>query len=266
MIAWADSARGHLRARGKALEYQCLGPAPNDSPTLVLLHEGLGCLALWRDFPARLQAATGLGVFVYSRQGYGHSDPANMPRPLDYMTREAVDVLPEVLDAIGFQQGVLIGHSDGATIAALHAGYQQDQRVTGVVLIAPHFFTESKGLAAITSARQAFETGDLARKLGKYHRDAAHSFAGWCDSWLHPDFVAWNATDALDNIRVPILTVQGDADPYGSLAQIMVVEDRAPGAVTQLVLEAVGHTPHLEQLEDVVARIHEFIRKMNYNT
>lgn len=262
---WSDGARGFVRVQGKALEYACFGPAPEDAPTLVLLHEGLGCVALWRDVPRVLAERTGFGVFVYSRQGYGASDPAAMPRPLDYMTREAVDMLPAVLDGIGFRTGALVGHSDGATIAAIHAGKVQDPRVRGVVLIAPHFFTEADGLAAIAQARVAFETGDLAVRLGKYHTDAAHSFAGWCDSWLHPDFVAWNVADVLDAIAVPVLAVQGDADPYGTLAQIEVITARAPCAVAPLILPQVGHAPHLEQAEGVLSAIAGFLQELQYN-
>lgn len=262
MIDWQDGARGFVQASGKALEYQLYGPAPDTAPTLVLLHEGLGCVALWRDVPQRLAQATGCGVFVYSRQGYGHSDPADMPRPLDYMTREAQDVVPQVLDAIGVQRCVLIGHSDGATIAAIHAGTVPDRRVRGVVLMAPHVFTEPDGLAAIAQARVAFDTGDLAAKLGKYHRDPAHSFAGWCDSWLHPDFKVWNVADVLNTIPAPVLAIQGTADPYGTLAQIDAVTARAPKAVPPLILRDTGHAPHLERQDQVEAAIADFIRKV----
>ena len=143
-----------LTAGGKSLEYARWGP--DGAPTLLLLHEGLGSLGLWRDFPARLADATGWAVAAYSRAGYGASDPADLPRPLDYMTREATEVLPDVIDAIGADQVVLFGHSDGATIAAIHAGRISDPRVRGVVLMAPHFFTEPEGLAEIARAKVAF--------------------------------------------------------------------------------------------------------------
>ena len=165
----STSPTGTLTSGGKSLEYACWGPGPDTAPTIVLLHEGLGCVALWRDFPQRLADATGWGVFAFSRAGYGQSDPAVLPRPLDYMTVEAIDVLPEVLNQIGFRTGILFGHSDGATIAAIHAGSVVDHRVRGLVLMAPHFFTEPMGLAAIAEARMAWEKGDLSAKLGKYH-------------------------------------------------------------------------------------------------
>lgn len=259
MILWGEP--GFLTAGGKALEYRCFGPAPGDAPTLVLLHEGLGCAALWRDFPQRLAQATGCGVFVYSRQGYGASDAADLPRPLDYMTREALEVLPKVLDAFGFQKGALIGHSDGASIAAIHAGTVRDTRVTAAVLIAPHFFTEAMGLAAIKTAREAFETGDLAAKLGKYHRDVECAFRGWNDSWLHPDFAAWNVEDVLDTVPVPILAIQGSEDAYGTAAQVEVIAARSPSPVEVRMLEGAGHAPQLEQPEVVVGAIGQFLTK-----
>ena len=174
-----------------------------------MLHEGLGCVALWRDFPRRLAAATGFGVFAYSRAGYGQSDPVPLPRPLDYMTREARETLPELLDAIGLRRGVLLGHSDGASIAAIYAGSVEDFRVRGLVLMAPHFFTEKGGLASIAAAREAYATSDLRAKLAKYHRDVDNAFRGWNDAWLDPGFKAWNIADAIDYLRVPALGDSG---------------------------------------------------------
>ena len=138
---WNPGQLSSIDAGGKCLEAVAFGPSPGQAPTIVMLHEGLGCTAMWRDFPQKIAEATGCGVFVHSRAGYGQSDPARLPRPLDYMTREAMYVLPEVLDAIGFKKGILLGHSDGASIAAIYAGGLEDFRVRGLVLIAPHFFT-----------------------------------------------------------------------------------------------------------------------------
>ncbi|MFW6345192.1 MAG: alpha/beta fold hydrolase, partial [Halomonas sp.] len=164
MARWSHET-AYLEADGKRLEYRCWGPGPEEAPTIVLLHEGLGCLVLWRDMPERLAARTGWGVMAYSRAGYGQSDPAELPRPLDYMTREAHEVLPQVLDAVGCRRGILMGHSDGATIAAEYAGGVEDFRVRGIVLMAPHFFTEEMGLAEIARARAAFEEGDLKARM-----------------------------------------------------------------------------------------------------
>lgn len=258
--AW--TANGTLSAGGKNLEYACYGPAPGEAPTLVLLHEGLGCVALWRDFPEALAKATGFGVFVYSRAGYGHSDPADLPRPLDYMTREAMEVLPEVLDAIGFERGVLLGHSDGATIAAIYAGSVADYRVRSIVLMAPHFFTEEMGLAEIAKARDAYESGDLKQRLAKYHRDPDNAFRGWNDTWLHPDFKEWNVADVIDHLRIPSLAIQGANDQYGTLAQIEEMESRAYSPVDTVILQDCAHAPHLDQSEASVAAIADFCTRL----
>src|SRR5215472_1059617 len=172
-------AEGLLRVGDSDLEYRMIGPSPDEAPTIVMLHEGLGAAALWGDFPDRLQAATGTGVFVYSRAGYGASSPVTLPRPLDYMHREALDVLPILLDAIGFRRGLLLGHSDGASIAAIYAGGVQDHRIGAVALIAPHFVTEEMGLAAIAETRRAYETTNLREKLARWHRDVDNTFHGW---------------------------------------------------------------------------------------
>ncbi|WP_417206829.1 alpha/beta fold hydrolase [Antarctobacter sp.] len=259
-VEWTEN--GRLTAAGKALEYACFGPAPDKAPTLVLLHEGLGSVALWRDFPQALAQATGFGVFAYSRAGYGQSDLADLPRPLDYMTREAVDVLPQVLDAIGFQRGLLVGHSDGATIAAIYAGSVSDQRVRALVLMAPHFFTEEGGLAEIAKAKTAYDTGDLRTKMARYHRDPDNTFRGWNDSWLHPDFKAWNVADVIDYLRIPVLAVQGREDQYGTLAQVEEVENRSYAPVEMAILDACRHSPHLDQPERVVAEIAGFCARL----
>ena len=163
------SPSGFLRIGESDLEYRMIGPAPDQAPTLVMLHEGLGCAALWGDFPDRLQAATGLGVFVYSRAGYGASSPVTLPRPLDYMHREALDVLPKLLDQIGFRRGLLVGHSDGASIAAIYAGGVQDHRLRGLALIAPHFVVEDVSVASIAEIKTAYETTELKQKLARWH-------------------------------------------------------------------------------------------------
>lgn len=260
MVDW--SASGTLTAQGKTLEYACAGPAPDKAPTIVLLHEGLGCVALWRDLPERLAEATGCGVFSFSRAGYGQSDLADLPRPLDYMTREAVDVLPEVLDAIGFQRGVLMGHSDGATIAAIYGGSVIDHRVRGLILMAPHFFTEEVGLAEIAKAKVAFDGGDLKARMAKYHRDPENTFRGWNDSWLNPDFKAWNVGDVIDYLRIPTLALQGRDDPYGTLAQIEEIETRSYAPVDTLILEDCGHAPFADQPEAVIEGVAEFMERL----
>ncbi len=258
----ADWTRGRLEAGGKWLEYACWGPPPGAAPTLVLLHEGLGCVALWRDVPARLAAATGCGVVAYSRAGYGQSDRAELPRPLDYMTREAVTVLPQVLEALAITRFGLVGHSDGATIAAEYAGRAGDDRLRGLVLIAPHFFTESMGLAEIAAARQAYGTGNIRQRMAKYHADPDNAFRGWNDAWLADGFKAWNVAGVIDHWRVPCLAIQGSADQYGTLAQIDEIETRSPAPVETMIVEDAAHAPHLDKPEAVLAAIAGFVARL----
>jgi pimeloyl-ACP methyl ester carboxylesterase len=189
--------QGFLDLGSMRLEYRMVGPRPQAAPALVLLHEGLGSVAVWGSFPDELAAATGTGVFAYSRAGYGRSSPAKLPRPVSFMYDEATDVLPRVLDAIGFRRGLLVGHSDGASIAAICAGTVQDHRVRGLVLMAPHFITEDMGIAEIERARAAFEQGDLRGKLARLHADVDNAFYSWAGPWLDPEFRKWDLRDAL---------------------------------------------------------------------
>ena len=248
---------------GVALECRWHGPAPDVSPTIVLLHEGLGCVALWRDFPERLAERTGCGVFVYSRAGYGASDPVELPRPISYMQDDAVQVVPKLLDAIGFRRGVLLGHSDGASIAAIYAGSIEDHRVRGLILLAPHFFTEEEGLASIRAAGNAYETGDLKPRLARYHGDNVEcAFRGWNGAWLDPGFEDWNILDSVAHIRVPILIVQGRQDEYGTLDQLDAAKEQAYCPVDTLMLEDCGHSPHLDQGEATLSGVTDFIKQL----
>lgn len=239
-------ANGFLDLGDQQLEYRHLGPSPDRAPTFVLLHEGLGCVGLWLDFPERLAQATGAGVFVYSRAGYGASTPVTLPRPLTYMHHEALQVLPRLLDAIGFERGVLLGHSDGGSIAAIHAGGVRDPRVKGISLIAPHFFTEDAGLTSIAKAGEMYRDGDLRPKLARWHTDVDNAFLGWNGAWLDPGFRAWNLTEYLPGIACPVQVMQGDADIYGTYAQVQVVKDMVPGSVDVVRIPGIGHSPHRE--------------------
>jgi pimeloyl-ACP methyl ester carboxylesterase len=249
---------GFLDIGPHSLEYRMIGPRPDKAPTLVLLHEGLGCVGLWDDFPDELAQATGCGVFVYSRAGYGQSSPVNLPRPLTYMHDEARDVLPALLDGIGCQRGLLVGHSDGASIAAIYAGTHQDHRVSGLVLMAPHFFTEDMGIAAIVDARTAYETTDLREKLARWHKDPDNAFKGWNDAWLDPGFRQWDITEQLAYIRVPILIVQGEDDQYGTVRQIEIAERECYCPVEVALLPGVKHSPQREAPEVTLKAISEF--------
>jgi len=256
MTTLAD--QGEVAVGVARLEYRMIGPRPDDAPTIVMLHEGLGSVTTWGDFPQRLADATHAGVFVYSRAGYGRSSTITLPRPLDYMQREATDVLPKLLDAIGFKRGILLGHSDGGTIAAYYAGSVQDHRVRGLVLMAPHFFMEASNIDAIKKMRVAYETTDLRARLARHHNDVDAAFRGWSEAWLDRAFMDFDTTDALAYIRVPILVVQGAADPYGTLAQVRVVEEECYCPVETLLLQGVGHAPHRERPEETLAAVSAF--------
>lgn len=259
---WRDGEPGSLRAGEHRLETLCVGPAPDEASTLVLLHEGLGSVSTWWDFPARLAHATGFGVFAYSRAGYGSSDPVRLPRPLDYLSREAHDVLPGVLDAIGLRRGVLLGHSDGASIAALYAGGVSDHRVRGLVLVAPHFFTEPSGLAAIRAVRESYDAGDLRERLARHHSDVDNAFRGWNEAWLDPGFEDWNIGDAIDHVRVPTLAVQGEDDQYGTIRQIEELETRSYAPVEVEILAGCRHAPHVDRPDRTLAAIAAFCERL----
>src|ERR1700744_4786418 len=237
---------GFISIDNSNLEYRLLGPSPDQAPTLILLHEGLGSAALWGDFPEQLQAATGLGVFVYSRAGYGASSPVELPRPLDYMHREALDVLPALLDQIGFRRGLLVGHSDGASIAAIYAGGVADHRIRGLVLMAPHFVVEDISVASIAEIKRAYETTELKTKLARWHRDVDNAFYGWNGAWLDPKFRDWDISDYLAYIRVPVMIVQGAGDQDGPVRQIEIAQEECYCPVDVVMIPGAGHSPHRE--------------------
>jgi pimeloyl-ACP methyl ester carboxylesterase len=249
--------RAVISIGGYQLEAAWWGEGP---PGLVLLHEGLGSVGLWRGWPARLAQATGWPVFAWSRAGYGRSVPCKLPRPFEYHDIEA-RLLPAVLDAGGAQNCLLIGHSDGATIAALHAATAPDPRVAGLVLMAPHYLVEQISLTGLRAARAAWEAGDLRARLARHHDDVEAAFHGWNDTWLNPAFSAWNVTARLAGIAVPALQMQGAADPYGTTAQTNALDRAAPGLAETLVLP-VGHTPHQEAEAEVLAAIAAFTARL----
>ena len=254
--------QGMLELGEMRLEYRMIGPRPSAAPTLVLLHEGLGCVAGWGNFAQELAAATGTGVFAYSRAGYGRSSPAKLPRPVSFMHDEACDVLPCVLAAIDFRRGLLVGHSDGASIAAIYAGSIQDHRVRGLALMAPHFFTEDMGIAEIARTRAAFEAGPLRAKLARWHADPDNAFHSWCGPWLDPEFRKWDLSDALAHIRVPILIVQGENDQYGTMRQIEVAQQECYCPVDVALLPNTRHAPHREAPEATLRAISGFVNRL----
>lgn len=253
---------GSLAIGDSELEYRFTGPAPAAAPTLVLLHEGLGSAALWGDLPQRLAEATGCGVLAYSRAGYGASSPVGLPRPLDYMEREAIEVLPRVLDAIGFRRGLLIGHSDGASIAAIYAGSVQDHRVRGVALIAPHFIVEDVSIASIARIKQEYEATALRAKLARWHSDVDNAFYGWNGAWLDPAFRAWDISDVLAYIRVPVAVIQGAEDQYGSLRQVEIAQEECYCPVDVTVIPGAAHAPHREAAEVTLTTLADFTDRL----
>jgi pimeloyl-ACP methyl ester carboxylesterase len=260
MMTLADA--GFLDLPPHRLEYRMIGPRPDAAPTVVMLHEGLGCVGLWGTFPDRLAAATGTGVFVYSRAGYGRSSPAQLPRSVRFMDEEALDMLPRVLAAIGFKRGILFGHSDGASIATIYAGSVQDHRVRGLVLIAPHFFTEPMGLAAIRRTRDEFASGGLRDRLKRWHDDVDGAFRSWVEPWLNPEFEKWDITEPLGYIRVPILIVQGASDEYGTLKQIEAAQDECFCPVEVKILPNARHSPQRDAVDVTVDAAAGFINRI----
>ncbi len=249
-----------LEIDGVRLSCRWVGPPPDSAPTIVMLHEGLGCLELWRDFPDRLARAIGCGVFAYSRQGYGASDSVPLPRPLTYMEHEARQALPKLLATIGFRRGVLLGHSDGASIAAIYAGSVEDHRVRGLVLYAPHFFVEDISVQSIAAAKRAYDTGTLKQRLAKYHgANVEGAFRGWNDAWLAPGFREWSILDCVAHIRVPMLIMQGAEDAYGTLEQLRAAEREATCPVETIVLADCGHAPQSDQPDRTIKETARFI-------
>jgi pimeloyl-ACP methyl ester carboxylesterase len=252
----------HLLAAGRRLEYAWHGPRPESAPTLVLLHEGLGSVSMWRDFPARLAEVTGLGALVYSRAGYGGSDPVPLPRPLTFMHEEALEVLPAVLDAAGVREAVLVGHSDGGSIALIHAGGGPGARVRALLLEAPHVFCEELSVRSIAEAATRYRQGDLRRALERHHgANVDVAFWGWNGAWLDPGFRDWNIESYLGGVRAPVLVLQGERDEYGTLRQLEAIAAGCGGPVERLVLADCGHSPHRDQPEAVLSAMAAFLRR-----
>jgi pimeloyl-ACP methyl ester carboxylesterase len=254
---------GFFRLGDETWEARWIGPGPKTAPTLVFLHEGLGCVGMWKDFPDLLVAATGCGGFVYSRAGYGKSDPIELPRPLDYMQEEGRDVLPRLLDALGIERAVLVGHSDGASIAVVSASLDQRGRVTGLILEAPHVFTEDMGVASIVKIKTVYATTDLRARLARYHGDNVDcAFYGWHGAWTDPKFCNWNLETYLPDISGPILLVQGENDEYGTVEQLRAIVRQAGSEVKILLLPDCGHAPHRDRPDIVLKAMVKFVERV----
>jgi pimeloyl-ACP methyl ester carboxylesterase len=247
---------------GRKIEAKFWGNAPDQAPTIVMLHEGLGSVALWRDMPGKLAALTGCGVLAYSRFGYGGSDRVALPRPLTYMHDEALQYLRPVLDAVGIRRAILLGHSDGGSIATVYAGGVQDFRLRGLILIGAHFFNEELAVSSIEAAKTAFETTNFRDKLARYHDDVDNAFWGWNRAWLDPSFRDWRIDDYIPTIRVPVLLMQGAADEYGTLAQVELFKAEAYCPVETAIIAGAGHSPHISHPADTLPVIAAFVDRI----
>jgi pimeloyl-ACP methyl ester carboxylesterase len=248
-----------LTVQGRRLEVQQIAGHKPGSPHLIFLHEGLGSVSHWKDFPARVAAATGCAVTVYSRYGNGGSDVLTEPRSVRYMHDEALESLPELLARLNIENPILIGHSDGGSIALIYAGVHDCVR--GLVLLAPHVFVEDLSVQSIAEARVKFETTNLPDKLARHHRDAAKTFWGWNHIWLHPDFRRWNIEEYLPRITCSILVIQGLDDQYGTMAQVEAIERQSGGPVEALRLADCRHSAQRDQAEAVLGAIVKFVEK-----
>ncbi|HEX4966497.1 MAG TPA: alpha/beta hydrolase [Thermoanaerobaculia bacterium] len=249
----------HVVVGGTRLEIRWIGPPPEEAPTLVFLHEGLGSVSLWRDFPDRLAERTGWGALIYSRAGYGKSASAPLPRPVRFMHDEA-EVLGEVLAKLAIRDCILVGHSDGASIALIYSGSHPAPGLRGLILEAPHVFTEPHGLASIARIGEQYRTTDLRDRLARHHGDNVDvAFRGWNDVWLNPDFRAWDIEEYLPGVQVPILILQGEDDEYGTWKQVEAIQRQAGGPVEAIALANCGHSPHREQPERTLEAMAGFV-------
>lgn len=253
----------YVSVQGRRLEVQRIPGRSRRASELVFLHEGLGSVSNWRDFPGRVADATGSAVTVYSRYGCGNSDVLTEPREVTYMHDEALHALPDLLAQLHIENPILVGHSDGASIALIYAGAQDSVRA--LVLLAPHVFVEDLSVASIAEAKTSFATTNLSEKLGRHHRDAARTFWGWNDIWLHPDFRRWNIEEFLPRITCPILAIQGLEDQYGTMAQVQAIARQSAGPVEILPLAECRHSPQRDQTEAVLAAIAGFVEKIGGN-
>jgi pimeloyl-ACP methyl ester carboxylesterase len=252
----------HLCVADQHLEYASSGPSADSVPTLVFLHEGLGCLAMWRHFPERVASATGCGAFVYSRAGYGDSTPLERARTPSYLHDEA-QLLPAVLREVKIERPILIGHSDGASIALLYAGSDAIPRPLGLILEAPHVFVEDITIEGIKRTGELYRSTELAQRLARYHGDQTNAvFWGWYDTWLSPAFRTWNIEACLPRVSCPVLILQGEDDEYGSNKQVQAIAAQVSGSVDLVMLPNCGHTPHRHQQTRVAKGMIDFIRQL----
>jgi pimeloyl-ACP methyl ester carboxylesterase len=243
---------------GRRIEYAAIPGDAGAAPTLVFLHEGLGSIALWRDFPRKVARRLNVPALVYSRFGYGASDGLAGKRTSQFMHEEALGALPALLDQLRIERPVLIGHSDGASIALIHAA-AAGRPVRGLACLAPHVFVEPVCVESIARIRQSYVETDLRERLSKYHARVDDAFLGWADIWLDPAFLTWSIEDLTARIDQPLLLIQGRDDEYGTLAQLDRIEARVKGPTRRLVLPDCGHSPHRDQEAAVLDAIVAFV-------
>ena len=252
-----------MTVNGVRLECRRLGTPSGPGPTLVFLHDGLGCVDIWRDFPGRLTDRIGLPGFVYSRAGHGRSDPIALPRPLDYLNTEALQGLPAVLDAARIDRAILVGHSDGATISLIYGAAADAPRAEAIVAMAPHVFNEEISVRSIRDMIQEYEGGTLRAKLERYHGSNVEcAFRGWSEAWTDPQFRTWTVESLLAGIDVPVLVIQGKADGYGSLRQVTSILENVSGPVQARVIPRCGHVPYREMPEITLKAIARFLQDL----
>jgi pimeloyl-ACP methyl ester carboxylesterase len=249
-----------LSVDGRRIEYRIVEPAVERGIDLVMLHEGLGSVSLWREFPEQLAQATGCRTLVYSRHGYGRSSPLDAPRRVDYMHEEARVWLPAILKQLGICRPVLFGHSDGASIALIHAA-SPGSDLAGIMALAPHVKVEDLSVSSIAAAKTAYLETDLRTRLSRHHADVDSAFWGWNRIWLDPAFRDWNIERLLPSIRCPILAIQGEDDEYGTMEQIASIARSAPD-VKRLALPACRHSPHRDQPQAVLAAAQAFVAEV----
>ena len=242
---------------GKRLETLWIEPQQTDRPTIVMLHEGLGSISLWKDFPQKLASRTGCRVLVYSRYGHGSSDKLMEKRPVTFMHHEGEVVLPELLDKLSITQPILLGHSDGGSISLIFAG-KYPGRPRALILESPHVFVEDLSVASITQAKLNYRTTNLPHKLSRHHAHPDATFWGWNDIWLDPEFRSWNIEEYLPAIRCPVLCIQGEEDEYGTIAQVRSLQARVPETEIMMLANC-KHSPHRDQPEATLERMAEFV-------
>lgn len=252
---------GVLNIDGLSIEYRKFS-GTKTGPMVVLLHEGLGSVSAWKDFPELLCKATGLSVFLYSRAGYGNSSQIKLPRSIDFHSDEAVRVLPKILEAAKIERCILLGHSDGASIATIYAGAKSlDNQVEQLILLAPHIFAEEKCVTAVEQAIKAYENGKLRKALRKFHgKNTECAFRGWSGVWTALEFSCWSIEEYLPCIKIPVLAIRGEDDPYNTVIHLNGITEKVLGETECFNLSNCAHAPHQEQEAQVLTLIEKFLQ------